>query len=267
MRWTDSLAGRVAIVTGGAGGIGAATAIRFSALGASVMVADLDAVAGASLAERIGGAFRSTDVAEEDAVSALVDETIDRFGKLDIMVNNAGIVGPIGSVLETSGTAWSRTMAVLLDGVFFGIKHAGRAMRARGGVILSTTSVAGLRGGLGPHVYTAAKHGVIGLTRSAAAELSAYGIRVNAVAPGKTDTAMPGQLRRALDPTAVSPPAEIAADEIAAAFAYLASDMALSVTGEILKIDRGLSAFGAQPPSLLGGESRFVDAHFREKTA
>ena len=222
------------------------------------MVADLDVAGGEAVAGQVGGRFCRTDVADEAAVAASVACALDTFGRLDIMVNNAGVVGPIGSLLETSVRDWSRAMAILLDSVFYGIKHAAIAMRGQGGVILSTASVAGMRGGLGPHAYTAAKHGVVGLTLSAAAELASQRIRVNAVAPGKTDTAMPHQLRAALDPTVASPPAEIAPEEIAGAFAYLASDLAVNVTGQVLAVDRGVVGFGGQAPALLQGGGRFV---------
>jgi NAD(P)-dependent dehydrogenase (short-subunit alcohol dehydrogenase family) len=195
--------------------------------------------------------FVATDVSCEEQVERAVEYTVARHGRIDCMVNNAGVVGAVGSIMETSAQDWRATQAVLLDSVFFGIKHAARAMRARrSGVILSVSSIAGLMGGLGPHAYTAAKHGVIGLTRSAASELSHHGIRVNAVAPGVTVTPLVEQLRggreAALSSAAQASPLGTALlpEEIAASLVFLASDAAAHVTAHTLVVDSGVTAGG-----------------------
>jgi len=248
----ERLKGQVVLVTGAASGIGAATARAMAAEGACVVLADIDAVNGMRLAGELEGtSFIRTDVSVEAQVAAAVAHAIERHGHLDCMVNNAGLVGAFGSILETSAEAWHATLAVLLDSVFYGIKHAGRAMAVRKrGCILSVASTAGVIGGLGPHAYTTAKHGLIGLTRSAASELAAHGVRVNAVAPGTTVTNMivqgRGSLEAALDAAARSSPlgTPLMPEEIAAALVYLASDDARHVTAHTLVVDAGVTVAG-----------------------
>jgi NAD(P)-dependent dehydrogenase (short-subunit alcohol dehydrogenase family) len=190
------LAGKVAIVTGGASGIGAGTVRRFVAEGASVVIADLQP-AGQLLARELGDAtsFRATDVAVEEDVAAVVDHAVERFGRLDVMFNNAGIIGAVGSIAKSRMDDVDRTFAVLLRGTYLGMKHAARVMKPqRSGVILSTTSPGGLHGGLGPHAYSAAKAGIVGLTQSVAAELRRHHVRVVAIAPGAVVSAMTADL-------------------------------------------------------------------------
>ena len=214
---------KVALVTGAASGIGQATARLFAAQGATVVLADIH---GAALAGERGMHVIATDTTREDQVERAIRLTVERHGRIDCMVNLAVDIGAVGSIMETSAQAWRATQALLLDSVFFGIKHAARAMRAqRSGAILSLSGVAGVMGGLGPHACSAALHGVIGLTRSAASELSHHGIRVNAVAPGTAGTTPPP-------------------DEIAGGLAYLASDAAAHVTAHTLVIDAGVTAAG-----------------------
>lgn len=259
----DRLEGRVAVITGAASGIGKDTAIRFAQEGASVVVADLQEEAVKAVAASIGDAARAThcDVATEDDVAAAVDLAVGEFGRLDIMVNNAGIMGAIGPIADTSAAAWRKTIAVLLDGVFYGMKHAARVMNPQGsGSILSITSTAGVMGGLGPHAYTTAKHGVVGLTKSVASELARYGVRVNAVAPGWTVTAMtsdiitgdPDATDEARKTMASGTPLGFAGEpfDIANALLYLASDEARFVTGQTLAVDSGLTTGGATPTEL-----------------
>jgi NAD(P)-dependent dehydrogenase (short-subunit alcohol dehydrogenase family) len=165
----ERLKGRVAVVTGGARGIGEGTVRRFVEEGASVIISDLQAEAGEALARELGAAARfiRTDVTREEDVAAAVDLAVREFGRLDCMINNAGIVGAIGSIKDTSVKAWDATIAVLLRGVFLGMKHAARVMiPQQSGSIVSLASTAGVMGGLGPHAYTAAKHAVVGLTKS-----------------------------------------------------------------------------------------------------
>ncbi|MCB1844345.1 MAG: SDR family oxidoreductase, partial [Halioglobus sp.] len=180
------------MVTGGASGIGEATVRGLVNEGGKVVIADLQEERGRALADALGPAavFQRTDVTREDDIEAAVALAVSVFGSLTGMVNNAGIVGAIGSIMDASADTYDQTMAILCRGVFLGIKHAARAMRDSGGAIVSMASTAGILGGQGPHVYTMAKHAVIGITRSAASELAGYGIRVNAVAPGGTVTPM-----------------------------------------------------------------------------
>ena len=190
---TGRLEGKVAVITGAASGIGAGTARRFVEEGCRCVVADIQDEAGAAMAAELGDAatFVHVDVSREDEVANSVAVALERFGRIDVMMNNAGILGAVGSILDVDGEAWDRSLAVLLSSVFYGIKHAGRAMKDQGsGAIINVASTAGLRAGLGPHVYTAAKHGVVGLTQSVATELGRYGIRVNGIAPGGTVTSL-----------------------------------------------------------------------------
>jgi NAD(P)-dependent dehydrogenase (short-subunit alcohol dehydrogenase family) len=254
------LDGRVALVTGAASGIGEGTARRFVAEGARVVVADLQEERGREVAKSLGGdaRFIRTDVTRESDIAAAVDLAVEEFGTLDIMVNNAGIVGAIGSIVDTSVEDFDATMSVLARAVFLGMKHAGRIMLPnRKGSIVSIASTAGVVGGLGPHTYTMAKHGVVGLTKSVANEFAQHGVRVNAVAPGNTVTAMTSDVvtgdpsneegtRKAL--AGVSPLGIAGVPEdIAAAILYLASDDARYVSGHTLVVDASQTTGG--PPA------------------
>ena len=247
------MAGQVAVITGAATGIGEATARLFAAQGAAVVVSDIQQEKGQALVAELCGqglhaVFVRTDVTQEDDVQQAVATAVQQFGRLDIMVNNAGVVGAIGSILQTEAVQWRATLNVLLDSVFYGMKHAGRQMAAQGGgVILSLSSIAGVMGGQGPHAYTAAKHAVVGLTRSAASELSPHGIRVNAVAPAATITPMVEQVRggreAALDYAAQISPLRTAQmpEEIAGVLLFLASPAAAHITAQTLTVDSGVS--------------------------
>ncbi|NJC32886.1 NAD(P)-dependent dehydrogenase (short-subunit alcohol dehydrogenase family) [Sphingomonas jejuensis] len=259
------LSGKVTIVTGGASGLGEATARRFAKEGAIVILSDINDAAGERIAAEIGAHFRHADVTREADVAALVDEAVARHGRLDVMISNAGLAGAVGSITELSEDGWRKTCAVLLDSVFFGTKHAARVMRAqRSGVILSTTSVAGVAP-LGPHAYTAAKHGVVGLTRSVAAEMAPHGVRVNAVAPGTVPTFLTAQVYGGADAVREAGAARnplgrsVEADEIAAAFAYLASDDGRSITGQVLVVDAGLSN-AMTPPGYHDRSASYIGA-------
>lgn len=249
------LAGKLALVTGGASGIGAAAVRRLTAEGAACVIADIQSEPGQALAAEIGAAARfvATDVTVEADVAGAVDAAVAVFGKLDCMFNNAGILGAVGPIAETTLEAWERTTAVLLRGAFLGIKHAARVMTPRGaGSIITTGSTASVLGGFGPHAYTAAKHGIVGLTKSAAAELGRSGVRVNCVAPGAVVTAL---TQTAFSASAADPEAlrgqfaatsplgrAVEAEDIAAAVAFLASGDARSINGHCLMVDAGATS-------------------------
>jgi NAD(P)-dependent dehydrogenase (short-subunit alcohol dehydrogenase family) len=254
---TGRLSGKTAVITGAASGIGEGTARRFIEEGAQVVIADLQEDKGLALAKELGesACFSFCDVTVEDQVAAAVDKAVSEFGKLDCMVNNAGIVGAVGPIKDTSLEVWDRTINILLRGVFLGSKHAARVMMPQeSGVILSIASTAGVIGGLGPHVYTAAKHGVVGLTKSVSSELCKYGIRVNCVAPGNTATAMTADMV-AQDHQNIDAVTKAIAEssmlgisgepsDIANALLYLASDEARYVTGHTLVVDAGQTTGG-----------------------
>ena len=175
---SDVLTDRVAVITGGASGIGKATVLRFLAEGAKVVVGDFNAENGQALVDEVGDPdrllFIRTDVAEEAEVEALIRAAVESFGGLDVLFNNAGVGGAFGPLTEISVEDWDRTFAVLVRSVFPGTKHAARVMieQGRGGSIINTASVAGLGGGGGPLAYSAAKAAVINLTYGSAVELA-----------------------------------------------------------------------------------------------
>lgn len=248
---------KVAVITGGASGMGQATVLRFLDEGARVVVADYNEQNGKStvaLATSRGQAdavcFIRTDVCKEADVKAMIDCAVSQFGRLDIVFNNAGVGGVIGPVWDIEEDEWDYTFAVLVKGVFFGIKHAARVMRkqGQGGVIINTASTAGLSGGSGPLVYSAAKAAVINLTRAAAVQLAPDRIRVNAICPGGILTGLTEQG----DPEAAAKglatfqpwPEHGKGEHIAGAALFLASEDAGFVTGEALVVDGGLTAIG-----------------------
>jgi NAD(P)-dependent dehydrogenase (short-subunit alcohol dehydrogenase family) len=246
------------VVTGGASGIGEATVRAIINEGGSVLIADLQEERGQALASELGSraAFHFTDVTREDDIVGAIALAQNEFGPLTGMVNNAGVVGAIGSIMDTSAEAFDHTMAILSRAVFLGIKHAAKAMQPQGrGAIVSLASTAGVVGGLGPHVYTMAKHGVVGLTKSAACELARIGIRVNAVAPGGTVTPMTSALGDNNPETtakfiADSSPLGFACmpQDIANAILFLLSEDARYMTGHTMVIDAGETTGAAPPP-------------------
>lgn len=254
---TGRLEGRVALITGGASGIGEGTVRRFVEEGARCLVVDLQDDRGRALCAELGDvtAYQRADVGREDDVAAAVAAAVATFGRLDIMFNNAGILGAIGPIAEIEGSAWQRSIDVLLSSVFYGIKHAAQVMIPQGsGVILNTASTAGVRAGLGPHVYTAAKHGVVGLTQSVATELGRHGIRANVIAPGGTVSGLTAKLVTG-DADATEAAGKLIGSrgplgraglpvDIANAALYLASDEASYVTGHVLVVDAAGEVIG-----------------------
>lgn len=250
------LAGKTAVITGGASGIGFATAQRFLAEGARVVIGDYNGDAGAAALARLHAegyadraAFVRGDVAEEADVSALMAVALERFGGLDIAFNNAGIGGAIGPLVETEASHWDATFAVLMRGVFLGVKHAARIMMTRGGgAIVNTASIAGLAPGILPTPYSAAKAAVVNFTQNAATELAEYRIRVNAVCPGVIFTPLMHNGREAQAEAVLETiqpwPDRGEPHHIANAVLYLASDESAFVTGEAHAVDGGYLANG-----------------------
>ena len=250
------LEGKVAVITGAASGMGAASARLFAREGAHVVLADLNTAGGEATAQAAGDAghrcvFQRTDVSSEPDIQALVARALSEFGRLDVMFNNAGIAGAIGPLEGVSVEDWDRTQAVCLRGVFLGIKHAIAPMRAQGGgAIVSTASIAGIDGYPNLHAYCAAKAGVVNLTRSASIEFAADRIRINCIAPGGVSTPILGLSGRGYDKTATdamlekAQPLPIAGqpEDIAQDALFLASDASRFVTGHCLVVDGGATA-------------------------
>ncbi len=251
------LSGKVAIITGGASGIGRGAVETFVSEGACVVIADVQDDKGERLAQTLGASTRyvRADVGVERDVESLVGYAVKQFGRLDCMFNNAGVLGPRGSILDVSLEEAEAAYRTLFWGVLAGIKHAGRVMRdQKFGSIISTASVAGFDTGFGPHLYSAAKAAVIHLTQSVAKELGEDNVRVNCICPGGIATPIFGKgigmATQAADQT-VEPVKAILAqmqpiprsgipEDIANAALFLASDEFTFVNGHALVVDGGL---------------------------
>jgi len=257
------LAGKVAIITGGAKGLGAATARLFVAEAATVVIADVDVEAGTQLAAEIGAGayFERHDVSAEPQWRRLIAATQARFGHLDVLVNNAAVL-EIGSIETASEEQWRRVNAVIADGTFFGCKHAVRAMKERGGTIVNVCSVASLQGEPYNVAYTAAKGAVEAMTRSIAVHCvqMRYPIRCNSLHPGPIRSALaaqlPAQMQRAAAEGFVMPAGFAAIssysatpEEIAPGILYLASEASKWVNGTRLVIDHTQSITRGSVPS------------------
>ncbi len=254
------LEGKVAVITGAASGIGRSTAIRFAGEGASIVIADLNREGGEAAVrdckENGGNAvFQLTDVAREEDIKGAVDRAVKEFGRLNVIYNNAGLGGAVGPIERTTAENWDRSFAILLRAVFLGIKYSVPEMRkAGGGSIISTASIAGLRGAPGLHAYCAAKAGVISLTRSASIELAKDKIRVNCICPGLIATPLtynriPGGEQTATQLFAAFQPWPRAGrpEDIAAMATFLASDDSEFVSGQAMVVD------GAVTSGMVGG--------------
>lgn len=255
------LEGKVALITGGASGLGKATASEFIQQGARVVIADIDAQLGPQVAKDLGSEahFVQCDVATESQVAEAVDNTMARHGRLDIMYNNAGITGPAlpPSIAELDLDEFDHVMRVNIRGIIAGIKHAARVMIPTGsGSILCTASISGLMGGLGPHPYTISKFTIPGIVKSVASELCRHGVRINCISPSPIPTPMvvaqftgliPGltedqavDLIRGLGALKGAQCEEI---DVARAALFLACDEAKYVTGHNLVVDGGFTSF------------------------
>lgn len=255
------LDGKVAVITGGASGIGAATATLFVREGARVLIADLQDAAAEAFAESLGPNATSirANVAVEADVAAAIRAAVEKWGRLDILYNNAGFGGAMGPIEETSVEDYDLTMNVLLKSVFLGIKHASPIMKAQGsGSIVNTASVCAFEAGIGNQLYSVAKAGVVMMTKAAALEMAEFDVRVNAVCPGyiatplaagrPVSTSDPERVELALSrlrennsdnqPIARSGEPE----DIANMVLFLASDESRWVTGQAMVVDGGLLA-------------------------
>lgn len=246
------LEGKIALITGGAAGIGKATAVKFVAEGATVIICDMNEEGGQALATELGCRFDKVNVADSAAVKAWVDDVQASFGRVDIIVNNAGILRDGQLVKYKNGEVvgmmseehFDAVINVNLKGVFNGAQAAAPHMIAQGsGVILNASSVVGLDGNFGQTNYVAAKSAVIGMTKVWARELGRYGIRVNAVAPGFIATEMTaGMPEKILEAMVKGTPLRRMGqpEDIANAYAFLASDEASFISGHTLRVDGGV---------------------------
>ncbi|KAK8651421.1 hypothetical protein V6N13_141022 [Hibiscus sabdariffa] len=258
---SQRLAGKVALVTGGAAGIGEGIVRLFHKHGAKVCIVDVQDSLGLQVCQSLGDTpdicFFHCDVSKEEEVRCAVDFAVDKFGTLDIMVNNAGLSGPpCGDIRDYDLSEFEKVMDVNVKGVFLGMKHAARIMIPRGkGSIISMCSVSSVIGGLGPHAYTSSKHAVLGLNRNVAAELGKHGIRVNCVSPYAVPTDLAfahlhedertedvrEDFRSFAGRNANLSGVDLTVEHVANAVLFLASDEAGYISGDNLMVDGGFT--------------------------
>jgi 3-oxoacyl-[acyl-carrier protein] reductase len=248
----DRLDGKVALITGAGSGIGRASAARFAAEGAQVVVVDLKGEAETAAAiEAAGGEALAltTDVADEDAVATMAEMAVERFGRVDVLMNNAGVLDDYLAAADTPTAVWDRVLGVNLNAQFFTTRALVPQMLERGdGAIINVASTAGLNGGNGGVAYTASKHGVIGFTRQLAFDYARKGIRCNVICPGAVETGMTKEIFASPD-AAVMAAVESAPigrwaqpDELANVALFLASDEASFVNGAVYLVDGGFDS-------------------------
>lgn len=256
--------GKVALITGGGGGIGRATALGFALRGAKVMVVDHDAENGRVTTEVVaqqGGEakFIRSDVTKSASVRDYVKATLDAYGRIDCFFNNAGIEGKVVPTQDYDEAVFDQVIAVNLKGVFLGLRYVLPEMLKQGsGTVVNTASVAGLFGGPGMPAYVASKHGVLGLTKVASSDVAPFGIRVNAVCPGPVETRMMRSLESQRNPndpegvhraySATMPTGRYTLpEEVAGVVLYLSSELSGNVTGTHIVVDGGRSGSGGAP--------------------
>ena len=247
------ITGKVALVTGAGSGIGAGTALRLSQEGATVVLVDRNEAAAQSVAHTLPGdsLVLTADVGSEEEMAATFDSAVERCGAVDLVHLNAGVSGPFGTFASTTVEQFDDVVRINLRGAFLGLKNSFRVMSERGGSIVLTASLAGLRGSPDIAPYVATKHGVVGLTKSAGVQGAPLKIRVNAIAPGVIDTAMQVPLIHSLGDSSAahavldnaSPAGRMGTtEEVASLVAYLLSDEVLFMTGSVITIDGGVDA-------------------------
>ncbi len=253
--------GKVAVVTGGGGGIGLATCLGFAKRGARVVVVDHDAVLGQEAAAQVRAAggealFVRADVSRSADVQGYVKAAVDAYGRIDCLFNNAGIEGKVTPIQDYDEEVFDAVIGVNLRGVFLGLRHVLPVMlRQESGTVVNTASTAALFGGPGMAAYVASKHAVAGITKVASSDVARFGVRVNAICPGPVETRMMRSLEAQRNPTdpelvhaanAAGMPTGryCTADEVANAVLYLCSDLSSNITGTQLVIDSGRSASG-----------------------
>jgi NAD(P)-dependent dehydrogenase (short-subunit alcohol dehydrogenase family) len=255
---TTELEGKVGLVTGGTSGIGRDTAVLFAKAGAKVVVAGRRELEGRETVELVraaggDGLFVKADVSKAHEVDTLIQKAVERFGHLDVAFNNAGIEGVLAPIIRQSEEDWDRTIDINLKGVWLCLKYEIRQMlkQGGGGAIVNMASIIGLVGSVGAAAYSASKHGVMGLTKTAALENAKSGIRINAVCPGFTETPMAERIFRVPEVhkyvLSCQPIGRFGRPaEIAEAVVWMCSDRASVMTGQSLVLDGG---FLAGPPS------------------
>lgn len=259
------LENKVAIITGGASGIGLASVEAFVAQGAKVVIADIQDAVGDEIVSRLGSAvaYKHTDISTDGDIEAVVAFAVEKFGKLDIMFNNAGAQGPADPIIDMAADHFDKSMALLLRSVVLGHKYAARQFRKQGtaGSIISTASAAAHQGGWSVAGYTIAKHGVVGIIHQAAAELAGFGIRSNAISPGIIMTPIVPRSFGIADEqgaefidylgkrVAQDQPIGRAgrSEDVAAVAVFLAGDAAGFVTGAVIPVDGGALAVTTNP--------------------